>query len=426
MCFAFRKSTSAEDQNLDDLLFKMAKHGAALRRQCSSPPSTSASVTSITSASDDCIMVEAPDKILSTASRSLDSGRHSRTTKHADGEEGDFSEYEDGENDESAASASVSIKRKRSGSVMVKGPAKKVNTTAVEHKRPEPSGKGEDYDDLRDRANKKIKHLHQDNNQLNTDLSNMQDERNEALLELSTLKKSAKIQEKTRATTLKASLQEMKLKLKADLETKHKAAMLVKDQRHKEDILTYKAKINDTLESKKLAEMRAKELKPEHSVVVQKKEKVITKLTDDNTTLGGVADKLRNQIGQLEKDGIALRKALANKSDDIIIFKDKIGKFESEIAKVKSVNSTHVLEMAGMKKSYAAERKLQGDKWQIQYDNAQESARRASDVRRSVYQLTAALNSNNEKRIDLEVKLQTAEAEIEMLKTDISKGVGNI
>lgn len=431
MCFAFRATTSIEDQTLDDILtITNIMKTTNMQRPASSAARTQASPVSDKSASDDCYEVDSPEKDFSTSSRNANLTKRAGTAKSAEGKEDD--DYAEGEDDEDEdmeeSTTTATAHRKRPGSHLVKGSAKKAKT-AVISKQTKPSGKGEGYDDLRKRATIMVKEKQQDIDQLSAELEEMQDERDEARLTVTSLKKKLKSQradevakEAKDADDLKASCKEMKVQLRAEIEKKHKAAVDLKNDRHKDEIARHKSRMEEALITAKEAKLQAKELKPGHSSVVQARDKKIDQLESNLETATGVTDQMKREKAKLQSEKEALSKALAQQSDEAIEYQEVIKKLRDNVKKEQAELASSEKKIAQMERAWAADKRAGNERWQIQYDNSQESARRASDTQRSISTATRALNEAILKRDDFEMKLKDAEAENRMLRSSISKG----
>jgi chromosome segregation ATPase len=332
--------------------------------------------------------------------------------------------YEDDEDDDGDedddATASVSTSRKRPGSALMKG------SSNAKKAKPGPSIHGAAYDDLRDRANIRLKQKDEDH--AASEARNAELEKENALLrqQLSLLEKQGKarvarkaVKEAKYEADLAAIERESRAFAKADFEKKHKTNMEIKDRRHKEDIARMKEKMVDAQQGEKIAKVEAKEKNPEHSKLVQKQDKTIASLKETNSNLEGISDQLKAGVEKLKTDRTNLRKVVADLSDTMQERSAKIGKLNGEVEKHKAI-------IDSLKKAHSTYKTEQGLKWQIQYDNAQTSARRASDSQRTVSTMSFALNKAVEARIKAEDRISALEAEIRKIRVaeTISKGEG--
>lgn len=422
MCFAFRTITSTEDQKLEDILIMTNMKSVSNARALSVPVSS----TTSHSASDDCVEVPPQKGARSAATQDRGSVQQATTVNSVGSKDRDEDEEDGGDKDQDTddSTPAPDANRKRPGSSLVKGGAKKAKTAAV-YQRPEPSGKGDDYDDLCWRANVKVRELKETIKQRDSELSDVQDQRDEAFVTVSHLKKQLKSQQAFEATKeakheadLKASVQEMKVTLRAEMEKKHKVANETKDRRHKEELARAKDRAEEAQEKMKEAKAEAKEFKPEHSSLLQQRDKKIKQLEDAKATLEGIADKLKSDKAKLGVDKEGLAKALAHQSDEILDIQGDMTRLRGELRKERATIARQNEDYDTMKTSLER-------KWQIQYDNAQHSAQVASEVQRSLHPTTCALNACIIKRDGLEIKLKDAEAEIAMLRDSISKSDGS-
>lgn len=432
MCFAFKTTTSTEYQDRDDI-FTMANtttapSASAHRVPPPSSPSAAASVSStkVTSASDDCVMVEPPSQP-SASKKSLSklSQDNSGSVEHSSSVEGrqdkaSEKSYEDDEDDDRGedddATASVSTSRKRPGSALMKG--------SSNAKKAKPSPHGAAYDDLRDRANIRLKQKDEDH--AASEARNAEYEKENALLrqQVSLLEKQGKARVARKAAKeakyeadLAAIERDSRAFARAEFEKKHKTTMEIKDRRHKEEIARMKEKMIDAQQGEKTAKVEAKEKNPEHSKLVQKQDKTIASLKETNSNLEGISDQLKAGIEKLKTDKTSLRKVLADLSDTMLEKSAEIKKLNGDVEKHKAV-------ITNIKESYSTYKTEQGLKWQIQYDNAQTSARRASDSQRTVSTMSFALNKAVEARIKAEDRINVLEAEIRKIRVaeTFSKG----
>lgn len=128
----------------------------------------------------------------------------------------------------------------------------------------------------------------------------------------------------------------------------------------------------------KAAKAAANESKPEHSLAVQKRDKRIYQLETDNKNLKAIAQGLASEKATLtaEKDGF--RQAMNSRSDDVLDRDAEIKTWSEVVEQWKKDYAARIDDIINLKKGYATHTKHMNDKWQIQYDNSQASARRAA------------------------------------------------
>lgn len=412
MCFAFRDTTSFEPHQLDDILTMVITTGT-YNMHHKSPPPAPASAASTKEATDDCVMMEGLS-VQAPCEVTKKQGSMQRSASMEDdenrGSEWNFRALEDRKHDEDGheenekSVASVSTSRKRSGSVMEKESAKKIKIAPVSKPRA-PSGKGADYDDLRDRANKLVREKREEIVELTSTVSDLEKERDVLFLKVGSLERKEearlikkKSKEAKHEAELKAIQKDLRAVIEAEMNKKHKVAI----ERTKE-------KEAKALQAAKEAKALAKESNPETSSLLKASEKRIAQLEDDNEVLSQLADDLKKDKKKLKEDLTRMRQAYDSKGDDVHRMETTIEKLEGDIESGEN-------ELAALKKSHNDFRETQHQKWQIQHNNSQTNARRAADIQRTCSTATSALHECIKNRIELEDQIKVLEAENQNLR----------